>query len=126
MITLSNSVNLVGNLGKDVQLTTFKTGGKKASFSLATSQKFKNYKGEDVINTIWHNIIAWGKNAELLANSLTKGNKVAITGTITNRMYEDKDGHKKSITEILVVDFMKINHADKRELAVDVKDPKPF
>lgn len=126
MITLTNSVNLVGNLGKDVQVTTFKTGSKKASFSLATSQKYKNIKGEDVINTIWHNIIAWGKNAELLANSLTKGNKVAITGTITNRSYEDKDGQKKNITEILVVDFMKINSTDKRELTAEVKEPKPF
>lgn len=126
MITLTNSVNLVGNLGKDVQVTTFKTGSKKASFSLATSQKYKNIKGEEVINTIWHNIIAWGKNAELLANSLTKGNKVAITGTITNRSYEDKDGQKKNITEILVVDFMKINSIDKRELTAEVKEPKPF
>jgi single-strand DNA-binding protein len=123
MVTLTNNVNLIGNLGKDVQITTLSTGTKKASFSLATQEKFKNNKGEWVSNTTWHNITAWGKNAELMSKSLAKGNKVAISGTITNRSYEDKLGQKRNITEILVVDFMKVNTDLNPTIG---KEPKPF
>ena len=121
MNTLKNSVQLIGNLGRDVQITTFDSGNKKASFSLATTEVYKNQKGELVKNTQWHNIIAWGRNAELLAKALTKGSKVALQGMINYRTYEDKEGVTKSITEILVSEFMRITEAPKVEA-----EPAPF
>ncbi|MBK8701922.1 MAG: single-stranded DNA-binding protein [Saprospiraceae bacterium] len=108
MNILKNSVHLIGNLGKDVQLTQYDSGSKKASVSLATSEAYKNTKGEWVNNTTWHNLIAWGKNAELMAKALTKGSKVAIQGTLNSRTYEDKEGKNRQVTEVVVNEFMKI------------------
>jgi single-strand DNA-binding protein len=123
MNTLTNSVQLIGNLGKDVQLIKFESGSKKASFTLATSEGRKNEKGEYVKNTSWHNIVAWGRNAELMAKILTKGAKVAINGTLNYRSYQDNAGMTKYITEILVYDFMRINgEAPKMEM----REPTPF
>ena len=108
MSILGNSVQLIGHLGKDVEIKTFNTGSKKASFTLATTEVYKNPKGELVKNTQWHNIIAWGNTAEAMQKNLTKGSKVAILGTISYRVYEDKAGVKKSITEINTNEFYKI------------------
>ena len=112
MNAIKNTVHLVGNLGKDVALTTFESGSKKASVSLATTTYFKNAKGELVKNTQWHNLIAWGRNAELMAKVLEKGNQVAITGSLASRIYEDKNKITRTITEIMVDEFMKISKSD--------------
>jgi single-strand DNA-binding protein len=125
MNTLINNVQLIGNLGKNVELKKFDSGNKKASFSLATTESFKNTKGEFVKNTQWHNIVAWGKNAELISKALEKGSKVAIQGTINYRSYLDKEGQTKYITEILVSDFMKMT-AEAKSNVTPEKDPKPF
>ena len=122
MNTLINNVHLIGNLGKNVELKNFDSGTKKASFSLATTESYKNQKGEYVKNTQWHNVIAWGRNAELIAKALEKGSKVAIQGTLNYRTYEAK-GETKYITEILVTDFMKMNAEAKTQGA---KEPTPF
>ena len=122
MNTLINNVHLIGNLGKNVELKNFDSGTKKASFSLATTESYKNQKGEYVKNTQWHNVIAWGRNAELIAKALEKGSKVAIQGTLNYRTYEAK-GETKYITEILVTDFMKMNAEAKAQAA---KEPTPF
>lgn len=110
MNTLINSVHLIGNLGMDVEIKNFESGSKKASFSLATTENVKNNKGEYIKNTQWHNIIAWGRNAELMSKALAKGNRVAIQGTINYRSYQDKAGVIKYITEIIASDFMKFNN----------------
>lgn len=109
MNILKNSVHLIGNLGKEVQLTQFESGSKKASVSLATSEGYKNDRGEWVNSTSWHNLVAWGKNAELMAKALSKGTKVAVHGTLSNRVYTDKAGVSRKITEIVVNEFLKIN-----------------
>jgi single-strand DNA-binding protein len=109
MNILKNSVHLIGNLGKEVQLTQFDSGSKKASVSLATSEGYKNANGEWVNSTSWHNLVAWGKNAEMMAKALTKGAKVAIHGTLSNRTYTDKGGVSRQITEVVVNEFLKIN-----------------
>ena len=72
MNTLINNVHLIGNLGKNVELKNFDSGSKKASFSLATTESYKNQKGEYVKNTQWHNIVAWGNTAELIEKHLNK------------------------------------------------------
>ena len=123
MNTLINNVQLIGNLGKNVELKKFDSGSKKASFSLATTESFKNTKGEYVKNTQWHNIVAWGRNAELMSKALEKGTRVAINGTISYRTYEDKAGQTRTVTEILVSDFMRMSSEPKNN---PTTEPKPF
>jgi len=106
MNTLRNHVQLLGNLGKDVDLSTFDSGSTKASFTLATSEYYKNNAGEKVQDTQWHNIVAWGKNAEFMSKSLSKGSKVLIKGKLVSRSYEDKSGNKRYITEVLANEFV--------------------
>lgn len=113
MQALKNSVQLIGNLGKDVEITHFDSGSKKASITLATTEYFKNNKGELAKNTQWHNLIAWGKTAELMAQALSKGTQIAIQGSLTYRNYTDKSGATRYITEIVVSEFMKIAKPEK-------------
>lgn len=106
MNTIKNQVQLLGHLGKDVELSTYDSGKTKASFSIATNDYYKNNKGEKVEDTQWHNIIAWGKNAELISKILSKGSKVLVKGKLVNRSYEDKNGDKRYITEIVANEFV--------------------
>ncbi len=107
MNTIKNSVQLTGNIGKDVQLLSFDNGNKKAILLLATNESYTNAKGEKIKTTTWHNLIAWGKTAEDMAQTLQKGNEISVEGKITNRSYEDKEGNTKYITEIIVREFSK-------------------
>jgi single-strand DNA-binding protein len=113
MKSISNSVNLIGNIGQEIKLLSFNSGSKKASVSLATTEFYKNDKGELIKNTSWHNLVAWGKNAELMARSLEKGTKVAIQGMLNYRIYTDEQGSTRTVTEILVSDFMKMSSSTK-------------
>jgi single-strand DNA-binding protein len=106
--TQTNFVQLTGHLGKDVQLTQFENGKKRATFSMATTTFYKNYKGEDVSSTTWHNIVAWGNLAEKLS-TLQKGAKVEVKGSINNRSYKDKEGNTKYITEVNCNEFNTAN-----------------
>lgn len=112
MNTLRNSVQLIGNLGKDVEIKSFENGKKLAKFSLATNEFYKNNKGEKVQETQWHNIVAWGKTAEFMEKSLSKGSEVAIKGKLTHRSYDDKDGGTRYISEIVAQEFMKITREE--------------
>ncbi len=100
MNTLRNKVQLIGNLGNDPEIITMESGKKLAKFSLATNDSYKNAKGDLIKETQWHNVIAWGKTAEIIEKYLSKGNEVAVEGKLTSRSYEDKDGIKRYITEI--------------------------
>ncbi|OWY22147.1 single-stranded DNA-binding protein [Sphingobacteriales bacterium UPWRP_1] len=95
-----NKVLLVGNLGKDPEIQNFESGSKKASFSLATSERYTNRDGQSVENTEWHNIVCWGKLAEIAEKYLQKGKMVFVEGKIKTRSWEDKEGNKRYITEI--------------------------
>ena len=108
MNNLKNSVQLIGNLGKDVDLMTFDSGSSKASFSLATNDYYKNNKGEKMQETQWHNVIAWGKLAENMKSILSKGAQVVIRGKLVSRSYEDKKGEKKYVTEIVANEFVSL------------------
>ena len=104
MKTLKNSVQLIGHLGKDPEVKTF--GDKmKAAFSIATSETYKNAKGEKVEDTQWHNLVIWGKLAEMAGKYLKKGSEVAIEGKLVHRVYETDKGEKRYITEINVNEF---------------------
>ncbi len=101
MSTLSNSVHLIGRLGMDPKSFEFDNGNRKVQFSLATNDYYKNAKGEKVEETHWHNIVAWGKTAKLISDYLSKGKEIALEGKLVNRSYEDKEGNKKYITEVV-------------------------
>jgi len=109
MNTLQNKVQLIGNLGKDPEIKNLTSGKIKASFSLATSDYYKNGEGEKVTDTQWHNVIAWGKLAEIAENYLQKGNKVAVEGKLIHRVYDDNDGQKKYITEVVANSLMMLD-----------------
>ncbi len=96
-----DSINcLIGHLGNDPEIVNLESGTKLAKFSIATNETYKNAKGEKVEDTQWHNVVAWGKTAEIVESYLTKGKEVAIEGKLTNRSYETKTGEKRYITEI--------------------------
>lgn len=95
-----NKVMLIGNLGKDPELRYTANGTAVASFSIATTDSWKNADGAVQERTEWHNIIAWNKLAEVCGEWLKKGQKVFIEGNIRTRSYDDKEGKKKYVTEI--------------------------
>ncbi|MBQ4913716.1 single-stranded DNA-binding protein [Maribacter sp. MMG018] len=100
MNALKNKVQLIGNLGQDPEIITMENGTKLAKFSLATTESYKNAKGEKVDDTQWHNVVAWGKTAEIVETYLLKGKQVAVEGKLTHRSYETKEGEKRYITEV--------------------------
>ena len=100
MNALRNKVQLIGNLGNDPEIVNLDGGNKLAKFSIATNETYKNAKGEKVTDTQWHNVVAWGKTAEIVENYLTKGNEIAVEGKLIHRSYENKEGEKRYITEI--------------------------
>ena len=100
MTNLKNTVKLIGHLGKDPEVRTFESGKKKAFFTLATTESYRNQKGENVSDTQWHNIVMWGKLADEAGQSLKKGSEVSIEGKLVHRVYETKTGDKRYITEV--------------------------
>jgi single-strand DNA-binding protein len=100
MYALKNKVQLIGHLGAKPEVKQTESGKKLATFSLATSESFRNSKGEKVTETQWHRIIAWGKLAEIAEKYLDKGKEIAIEGKLITRNYTDKGGSKKYITEV--------------------------
>jgi len=109
MNSLRNSVRLVGNLGADPEIRNFDGNSKQlARFSIATTESYKNDKGERVTETQWHNMIAWGSQAKFIGTYLKKGDEVAIEGKLTNKNWVDKDGNKRYATEVVVNDFIKL------------------
>ncbi len=106
MNTLRNKVQLIGNLGNDPEIITLESGKKLAKFSLATNDSYKNAEGEKITQTDWHNLIAWGKTAEIVEKYVTKGKEIAIEGKLTSRSYETKEGEKRYVTEIVVNELL--------------------
>jgi len=96
-----NKVILVGNLGKDPEVRAISTDRKVANFSLATTESYKNKSGERVDQTEWHNVVFYGPIADVIERYLRKGSQIYVEGKIRTRSYDDKDGVKKYITEII-------------------------
>jgi len=101
MNALKNKVQLIGNLGQDPEIINLESGKTLAKFSIATNESYKNAEGEKVTDTQWHNVIAWGKTADIIEKYLTKGKEVAIEGKLTTRSWDDKDGNKRYTTEVV-------------------------
>jgi single-strand DNA-binding protein len=100
MKNLRNSVQLIGRLGQDPEVKKLTSGKTLTTFSLATSDSYKNAQGEKVEDTQWHNVVAWGKTAEIAGDYLKKGQEVAIEGKLVHRSYETSAGEKRYVTEI--------------------------
>ena len=106
MNALKNKVQLIGNLGNAPEVRNTESGKKLVRFSIATNESYRNAKGEKVTETQWHNLIAWGKVADIAEKYLTKGSEVAIEGKLMNNNYTDKEGVKKYATEIQVHELL--------------------
>ncbi len=106
MNALRNKVQLIGHLGMNPEVKTIDNGKKFAKVSIATNESYKNAKGELVKETQWHNLVAFGKVAEIIENHLEKGSEVAVEGKLVNRNYTDKDGVKRYFTEIHVNELL--------------------
>jgi len=106
MNTLRNKVQLIGNLGQNPEVKELNGGKKVAKFSLATNETYKNKAGEKVTDTQWHNLVAWGKTADIIEKYLKKGSEVAVEGKLLNRNYTDKEGVKRYVTEIQVSELL--------------------
>lgn len=96
-----NKVELVGHVGKDPKIMDTKNGKKVASFSLATNEGYRNAMGEWVNNTTWHRIVLWHEVVTTCENLIVSGSHLYVTGKIVHRSYVDKDGQKRSATEIV-------------------------
>jgi single-strand DNA-binding protein len=106
MNALRNKVQLIGKLGMDPEIKALDGNKKLAKFSIATNESYKNAKGEKVTETQWHNLIAWGKTAEIAEKFLKKGSEVAVEGKLIHRNYLDKEGVKRYVTEIEISEFL--------------------
>ena len=114
MGTLRNSVHLIGRPGADPEIKTF--GDKKiARFSLATNERHYNDKKELVEETEWHNIVAFGRTAEIVEKIVKKGRLIALEGKIQTKQYEDKDKIKRYFTEILMDEFMLVDRMSNED-----------
>ena len=96
-----NKVMLIGNLGKDPEVRYTTSGTAVASFSIATSERFKGKSGEWEDRTEWHNITLWGRLAEIAGEYLAKGKTVYIEGRLQTRKWQDRDGRDRYTTEIV-------------------------
>lgn len=120
-----NSVFLIGRAGKDAELFTFENGTKKASFTLATNESWKDKDGNWQEKTEWHNIVNFGAYADKIAEKVVKGALVLVEGKVSTRSWDDKDGNKKYITEIIANKVRTINKAEPGgEVNQDMPEPQ--
>ncbi|MCF8714684.1 single-stranded DNA-binding protein [Joostella atrarenae] len=106
MSTLKNKVQLIGNVGNEPEISNLESGKKVAKFSIATNEFYKDSKGEKQQDTHWHNIVAWGKIAEIVEKYVGIGKEVALEGKLTSRSYETSAGEKRYVTEVVVNEIL--------------------
>ena len=103
---MKNLVVLIGRVGNEIETKTLSNEQQAVNFSLATTEHFTNSKGEKVEDTQWHKVVAYGKTAENVGKIVNKGDLIEVEGKIVYRSYEDKDGQKRYITEIVTNSFL--------------------
>ena len=104
-----NKVTLIGNLGKDPELRYTSSGVAVATFSMATSESWKDPEGNTQERTQWHSIVAWRKLAEIVGEYLKKGSKIYLEGRLQYRNYDDKNGVKRYVTEIVMDEMVMLD-----------------
>ncbi|MGH2666203.1 single-stranded DNA-binding protein [Flavobacterium sp.] len=102
---MKNKVQLIGHVGQDPEVKTINSK-KVANITIATNDFYYNEKGEKIEQTEWHRVTAWGKTAEIIEKFVVKGKEIAIEGKLTHRNYDDKDGIKRYVTEIVANDIL--------------------
>jgi single-strand DNA-binding protein len=110
MNAMKNQVQLIGHLGMDPEVRALENGRKVARLRLATNETYQNAKGEKVTDTHWHQVVAWGKTADIFDKYLLKGQEVAVQGKLVNRSFTNAQGEKKYVTEILVHEVWMLSH----------------
>ena len=105
---MKNKVQLIGHVGQDPEIKQLESG-RVANFTIATNDSYTNAKGEKVEQTEWHRVSAWGKTVDIIEQFLTKGSHVAVEGKLTHRSYDDKDGNKRYITEVIANELVFLN-----------------
>lgn len=113
MYALKNKVQLIGHVGQKPQTRKLEGDKKLVRFSVATNETYRNAQGVKVTETQWHNLVAFGKVAEIAEKYLDKGSEVALEGKLINRNYTDKEGVKKHLTEIQVSELLLLGSATK-------------
>lgn len=103
---MKNSVQLIGHVGQEPEIKTLEGGKKLANITLATNDVYYKDNGDKVEKTEWHRITAWGKTAEVIERFVTKGKEIAIEGKLSHRSYDDKDGNKRYITEVIANEIL--------------------
>ncbi len=111
--TVDNRVQLIGFLGQEIDVKEYAEGKKVAHVTMATHEYRKDDNGKREMLTTWHNLTAWGKNAEVMAKIFSKGQRLYVEGKLNYREYTGKDNVKKQVTEIVVSDFKKLERDDK-------------
>lgn len=109
MNALKNKVQLIGRLGQDPEIVTFNDGNKMAKFSLATDDSYKDKNGNKVERAYWHNIVVKNGLVKVVEDYVTKGQEIAIEGKLTNRTWEDKDGNKRYVTEVVCNELLMLS-----------------
>ena len=115
MSTLRNKVQLIGNVGQEPVITHLESGKRVARLTLATNEHYKNNQGERITNTEWHTVIGWGKLADIIEGFVTKGKEIAIEGKLTSRSYEDKEGNKRYVTEVIASEILLLGGSTSEE-----------
>jgi single-strand DNA-binding protein len=105
MGNIRNQVRLIGNLGRDPEFREINSGRKMARFSLATNDYYYGDQGEKIAETQWHQLVAWGKLAEVSERLLHKGSELVVDGKLNTRSYTDKEGNRRSFTEVVVLEM---------------------
>ncbi|HVS01767.1 MAG TPA: single-stranded DNA-binding protein [Thermoanaerobaculia bacterium] len=101
-----NKVILVGNLGRDPEIRSLPSGQAVANFSLATNRKYKDRDGNRQEQTEWHNVVCFGRQAEIAGQYLTKGKQIYVEGRLQTRSWDDRESGKKVYrTEVIVDNF---------------------
>ena len=108
MNAMKNRVQLIGHVGNEPEIKTFDGGKKLANLTIATNDTYRNEKGDKVEQTQWHRVTAWGKTADIIERFVTKGKEIGIEGKLTHRSYDDKDGNKRYVTEVIANEILLI------------------
>ncbi|MAO07839.1 MAG: single-stranded DNA-binding protein [Alteromonas sp.] len=106
MNSLRNKVQLIGRLGQDPEIITFEDGGKIARFNLAIDDSYKDKQGNKIERTYWHPVVVKNGLVKVVENYITKGKEIAIEGKLTNRSWDDNDGKKHYVTEVVVNELL--------------------
>jgi len=125
MSNLRNSVQLIGYLGIDPEVKELPNGTKMAKVRMATTESYRNKKGEFIDTTYWHSIIGWDFVAERMIKQMKKGLEVAVQGKLTQRSYDDKNGIKRYVTEVRVASFIMLDKAARKNSSTAPLDVAP-